>query len=157
MLTPRELTSKILAAKEVNPVAILFGTENSGLTNHELQTCHYQIYIPTNPDYSSLNLASAVQLIAYELRLAFADDASANDLNPGNPDDLPLTREQMVGVLAHFDRVMQRTGYLRPEYGKHIDLRMNRLLNKAELTLSEMNILRGFLSSVEKYCRQKDE
>ena len=67
-----------------------------------------------------------------------------------------MTREETEGVIAHFRRVMLRTGYLRDEYAKHIDRRIHRLLNKAQLRQSEMNILRGFFSSVEKYVANKE-
>jgi len=153
LITPRKLTEIISQQPDRKPVAILFGTENSGLTNEELHLCHYHVYIPTNPDYSSLNLASAVQLITYELRLAFAE----TDLIPSqeiSENEMPVNREQLAGVLAHFDRVMRQTGYLMPDHEKQIENRMNRLLNKAELTLSEMNILRGFLRSIENHCQK---
>ena len=153
LITPRELTQIIENDPERKPVALLFGTENSGLTNEELHLCHYHVYIPTNPDYSSLNLASAVQLIAYELRLAFADK-SEFPLQEVGEMEMHVDRKQMSGVLEHFDKVMRLTGYLMPDHEKQIDIRMNRLLNKADITLSEMNILRGFLRSVEIYCQR---
>ncbi|MGX5174450.1 RNA methyltransferase [Aliikangiella sp. IMCC44653] len=148
LVTPRELTNIIKANPQKRPVAVLFGTENSGLTNQELHLCHYHVYIPTNPEYSSLNLASAVQLVAYELSLAFAEfEPLPSPEIPEN--EQPIPRELLAGTLAHFDEVMRLTGYLLPKHEKHIDIRMNRLLNKAELTYSEMNILRGFLRSVK--------
>jgi TrmH family RNA methyltransferase len=140
LITPRELAEVIKQDLARVPVGILFGTENSGLTNDELYLCHYHLYIPTNPDYSSLNLASAVQLIAYEMRLAFC----GGDLLPEQrvvQTESVISRQELKGLLDHFDRVMQKTGYLIPAYGKQIDIRMNRLLNKAEVTQSELNIL----------------
>ncbi len=148
LVTPRELVNIIENNPQNVPIAILFGTENSGLTNDELHLCHNQVYIPTNPDYSSLNLASAVQLISYEMRLAFStmkqlptQRVTANEER--------ITREQLDGLLAHFDQVMSQSGYLNPEHKKQIDNRMSRLLSKAEITESENRMLRGFLSSVE--------
>ncbi len=158
LITPRELTQLVVDNQHKMPVAIMFGTENSGLTNHELHLCHYHVYIPTNPEYSSLNLASAVQLISYELSLAFAEfEQLPQQVIPDN--EQPVSREQLAGTLAHFDEVMRLTRYLVPEQEKQIDVRMNRLLNKADLTLSEMNILRGFLRSVSyavKRAQQQD-
>lgn len=153
LVTPRELVEKIKSNIAAVPIAILFGTENSGLTNKELHLCHYHVYIPTNPEYSSLNLASAVQLISYEMSLAFAEFKALPD-TPDLDTEIAISRQQLTGLLQHFDEVMQLTGYLVPEYGKQIDIRMNRLLSKAEITLSEYNILRGFLSSISKYCHQ---
>lgn len=148
LVTPRELCNIIKENPQKVPVSILFGTENSGLTNEELHLCHYHVYIPTNPDYSSLNLASAVQLLSYELRLAFSEQALLPEQLLEDSEQ-PLTREQLKGVLDHFDKVMRMTGYLAPNQEKHIDMRLNRLLSKADLTQSEMNILRGFFRSVE--------
>lgn len=156
LITPRELTQIIESEPQKVPVSILFGTENSGLTNEELHLCHYHVYIPTNPDYSSLNLASAVQLISYELRLAFAE----GELLPEQPvveSEQPINRAQFDGMLNHFIKVMRETGYLMPDHEKQIDIRLNRLLNKAEITQGEMNILRGFLRSVEYKCNLLSE
>jgi len=153
LITPRELIDVIKDNQSRVPVSILFGTENSGLTNEELHLCHYHVYIPTNPDYSSLNLASAVQLIAYEMRLAFSD---MDELPKAefNKNEVVVSRDELSGLLQHFDQVMQQTGYLVPEFGKQLNNRMNRLLSKAEITLSEMNILRGFLTSVTKNIKR---
>jgi len=79
VLTARELAEMLEAKYQQQSVALLFGTENSGLTNEEVSRCHYQVYIPANPDYSSLNLAAAVQLISYELRIAHLG-SSAKDI-----------------------------------------------------------------------------
>ncbi len=151
LVTPRELTELIAAHPERVPVGFLFGTENSGLTNDELYRCHYHVCIPTNPDYSSLNLASAVQLLSYELRLAFVEEMLPQQTIKET--ETAITNEQLTGVLQHFDQAMRLTGYLQPDHKKQIDIRMNRLLNKAELTQSEMNILRGFLRAVVNKCQ----
>ena len=150
LITPRALAEKISEHPENLPVAILFGTENSGLTNEELHSCHYHVCIPTNPDYSSLNLASAVQLIAYEMRLA-SESVSLLPEQRTTDNEAIVSRELLKGMLEHFDRVMQLTKYIVPEHAKLLDQRMNRLFSKAEITQSELNIMRGFLSSVEKY------
>lgn len=148
LVTPRELT-KIIADDPINlPVAIMFGTENSGLTNDELHLCHYQVYIPTNPDYSSLNLASAVQLISYEMRLAFSEMKQLPEQRV-IANEQRISRQQLDGLLQHFERVMLETGYLNPNHRKQIDNRMSRLLSKAQVTESEYKVLRGFLSSIE--------
>lgn len=148
LITPRELSKVIKQDSNRLPIAILFGTENSGLTNQELSVCHYQVYIPTNPEYSSLNIASAVQLIAYEMRLAFSAQAELPEQKI-EPQERSVTRQELEGLLQHFDKVMRQSGYLQAEHAKHIDLRINRLLNRTNITLSELNILRGFLKSIE--------
>lgn len=153
LVTPRELVSVIEKAPDNVPVAILFGTENSGLTNDELHLCHYQVYIPTNPDYSSLNLASAVQLISYEMRLAFSEMKQLPEQRVV-ANEQQISSEQMQGLHAHFLKVMTASGYINPEHKKQIDNRMNRLLSKAQVTESENRLLRGMLSSIEKSIEQ---
>jgi len=153
LVTPRELVEIINRDLTRAPISVLFGVENSGLTNEELHLCHYHVYIPTNPDYSSLNLASAVQLIAYEMRLAFSEMASLPVTEPSR-NERAISRQELEGVLQHFDQIMQETGYLQEDNKKQLDIRMNRLLNKAALTLSETNILRGFLSSITQYGKR---
>ena len=148
LVTPRELAEKIKNQPENMPVAIMFGTENSGLTNDELHLCHYQVYIPTNPDYSSLNLAQAVQLISYELRLALTDVKQLPEQRVIT-NEMQVSRSQLEDLLAHFEKIMLKTGYLNPEHRKQIDNRMSRLLSKAAVTQSEYKLLRGFLSSVD--------
>lgn len=148
LVTPRELVTVIQNEPENIPIAILFGTENSGLTNDELHLCHYQVYIPTNPDYSSLNLASAVQLISYEMRLAFSEMRQLPEPRV-IANEQKISRSQLDGLLAHFEKVMSDTGYLNADHRKQIDNRMSRLLSKAEITESENRVLRGFLSSIE--------
>jgi tRNA (cytidine32/uridine32-2'-O)-methyltransferase len=149
LVTPRELVGLIESNPQDVPVAILFGTENSGLTNDELHLCHYQVYIPTNPDYSSLNLASAVQLISYEMRLAFSKMKQLPEQRV-IANEQRISRQQLDGLLNHFEKVMLETNYLNPEHRKQIDNRMSRLLSKAEVTESENRLLRGFLSAIEK-------
>ena len=153
LVTPRELVTVIQDNPENTPIAILFGTENSGLTNDELHLCHYQVYIPTNPDYSSLNLASAVQLISYELRLAFSEMQQLPEQRV-IANEQTISRAQLDGLLGHFEKVMGDTGYLNVEHRKQIDNRMSRLLSKAEITESENRVLRGFLSSIENILKQ---
>lgn len=148
LVTPRELTKIVEDNLNNTPIALLFGTENSGLTNEELHLCHYQVYIPTNPDYSSLNLASAVQLISYEMRLAFSEMQQLPEQRV-IANEQTVSREQLDGLLSHFNKVMQATGYLNPDHPKQIDNRMSRLLSKAQVTESENRVLRGFLSSIE--------
>ncbi len=149
LVTPRELVEVIKNNPDSMPVALLFGTENSGLTNDELHLCHYQVYIPTNPDYSSLNLASAVQLISYEMRLAFSEMKQLPEQRIIS-NEQRISRKQLDGLLEHFEQVMLDTGYLNPNHKKQIDNRMSRLLSKADVTESEYKVLRGFLASVEK-------
>ncbi|MDQ7050884.1 MAG: RNA methyltransferase [Enterobacterales bacterium] len=153
LVTPRELTTIIKQKPENQPIAILFGTENSGLTNDELHLCHYQVYIPTNPEYSSLNLASAVQLISYEMRLAFAEMQQLPEAKV-NANEQSITQQQFDSLQQHFYQIMLETGYVNPHHVKQLENRLNRLLSKAQVTQSENRLLRGFLSAIEKRRRR---
>ena len=153
LVTPRELTEIINKNPENIPVALLFGTENSGLTNEELHLCHYQVYIPTNSEYSSLNLSQAVQLIAYEMRLAFAQVQQLPELRVIDNERV-ISRIQLDGLLEHLKGVMIDVGYLNTKHQKQIDNRLNRLFSRTDMTESEFKILRGFLSSIESRIRK---
>lgn len=148
LVTPRELTEIIQTNPENIPVALLFGTENSGLTNEEVHLCHYQVYIPTNSEYSSLNLSQAVQLIAYEMRLAFSE-VQQLPVQRVIDNERVISRNQLDGFLNHLKGVMTNVGYLNTAHQKQIDNRLNRLFSRADMTESEFKILRGFLSSIE--------
>lgn len=128
-------------------VALLFGNETAGLSNEELSRCHLGITIPTNPEYSSLNLASAVQLMSYELRLA----AMLPELPPPSGQDfLPATSEEIEGLHSHLEQVALATGFLDPHQPKRLMARLRRLFARARLEHDEVSILRGFLSAIER-------
>ncbi|MCP4271020.1 MAG: tRNA (cytosine(32)/uridine(32)-2'-O)-methyltransferase TrmJ [Gammaproteobacteria bacterium] len=147
VLTARELAEKLSAEYRQQQVALLFGTESAGLTNEEVSRCHYQVYIPANPEFCSLNLASAVQLLSYELRIAYLGD-SASDIEKDIA--TPVTAEQMEGFYQHLEQTLIETGYHNPEHPKLLMSRLRRLYNRARPDHSEMQILRGILTSVQK-------
>ncbi len=153
MLEPRELAEKVAAEPEQRPVAILFGTENSGLTNEELQLCHYHVCIPTNPEYSSLNVAQAIQLIAYEMRLAARNTGTVVEpkVECEDPGEVLAKAEQVEQMFDHMQQVMEHTGFFDPSKPRLIQMRLRRLFNKARLTDSEIRLFRGFLASIKKY------
>ncbi|NVJ51420.1 MAG: RNA methyltransferase [Gammaproteobacteria bacterium] len=157
MLEPRELAEKIAAEPERRPVALLFGTENSGLTNEELQMCHYHVCIPTNPEYSSLNVASAMQLIAYELRLAALAQEQEVVVIPEDDDagELPATAADIEQMFAHWQQVMESSGFYNPLKPKKIQMRFRRIFNKAQLTDSEVRLMRGYLAAIRKFDNQE--
>ncbi len=142
----REGAAELLAGARLGTrdVALLFGNETAGLSNEELAYCHLGVMIPANPEYSSLNLGAAVQLMSYELRLA----AQA----PGEPprgEFAPATSEEVDGLHAHLERVAITTGFLDPAQPKRLMPRLRRLFARARLEHEEVSILRGFLSTVE--------
>lgn len=145
-LTPREAAERALARR---PSAIVFGRERSGLSNEELDRCQALIRIPTAADYASLNLAAAVQLLAYELRLAALASMSASAQQVVDPET--VTHGELEGFYAHLDEVLVSIGYLDPEAPKLLRRRLRRLFNRATPDRAELNILRGILSAVQKH------
>lgn len=145
VLDPRTAATPILQASASAPAAVLFGSERVGLTNEELEKCHWLVRIPANPVYDSLNLAMAVQLVCYELHLA--GGASL----PEVAREVPLaTATEMERLYEHLEQVMTRVGFHdRTQSGEHLMSRLRRLLNRAEPDQNEVNILRGFLTAVE--------
>lgn len=145
VLEPRECAAKIVAASRTDSVALVFGAERMGLTNTELAHCSLLATIPTNPDYSSLNLAMAVQVMTYEIRLALRD---ASPLQPQR--DVPLaTSEDMERLYMHLEQVLEEIDFRDRTGGGHLMSRIRRLFNRAELDQNEMNILRGILTAVQ--------
>ncbi len=125
-------------------VAILFGRERNGLTNEELQRCHAHIHIPANPDYSSLNLAAAVQLIGYELRLAWLAQ------QPVAPADPIATEREMQQLYQHLEQALLQIDFINPKAPKQVMGRLKRLLQRARCEPEEVNILRGICSKIMK-------
>ncbi|WP_323752549.1 tRNA (cytosine(32)/uridine(32)-2'-O)-methyltransferase TrmJ [Marinobacter sp.] len=141
-------------------VALVFGRENHGLSNEELQRCHYHIHIPSNPDYSSLNLAMAVQVICYELRIFHLRSLEEGEsrpflepmVAPGDEgwDSPPATAGEVEGFFGHFEQTLVDVDFHRRDNPRHLIARMRRLFQRARMDQMEVNILRGVLSSVQK-------
>jgi TrmH family RNA methyltransferase len=144
LVSPRECAAKIVAEAGQGEVALVFGREQSGLSNDELKRCHALVQIPTNPEFSSLNLAMAVQLIAYELRLASgAGDSLSSDR------EAPLAKsEQMEAFYAHLERALVAADFLNPDNPRHLMQRLRRMFNRTEPDVNEINILRGILTAL---------
>lgn len=159
---PREssdlIVEKLLSESGTNPahrVAYVFGRESSGLTNEELQQCNAHVHIPANPDYSSLNLAMAVQVIAYELRMGCllrSQEQETPVLQPGDEgwDAEPSTHQEVEGMLNHLNQVMIATGFFDPDNPGQLLPRLRRLFQRRGLDKMEVNILRGMFKSIEK-------
>lgn len=143
-LNPRECADQALAEAVTSPVAIVFGTERSGLSNEQMDRCNALVYIPANPEYSSLNLAAAVQLIAYELHFALGEFQP-----PQPPEWPPATGKDMELFYEHLERVMSGSGFLKPDNPRHLMRKLRRLFNRARPDEHELSILRGLLASVE--------
>lgn len=143
------LQANIYAASQ--PVAFVFGTEMSGLTNAELDCCQLLAMIPANPEYSSLNLAAAVQIMSYELRMdALENDALQVNIHAasGASDLAPVlaTNEELERFYTHLEETLLHIGYLNPNAPKKLFERMRRLYSRARLEKEEVNLLRGVLT-----------
>ncbi len=125
-------------------VAILFGPERTGLDNAALARCNRLWHIPSAESYSSLNLAAAVQVVAYEVFLARGGDAPAARVHPA------ASAEEVAGLLGHFDRAARAIGFIAPDAPRLALRRLERLARRARLEASEVKLLRGFLSAAER-------
>ncbi len=129
--------------------AILFGREHSGLTNDELQRCHLHLHISAYAGYSSLNLAAAVQVVAYELRMANLQRQGLAEI-PNEWDEELASTAEVEHLLAHLETVMQASGFLDPDNPRQTLTRVRRLFTRLQMDTAEVAILRGLLRSVEK-------
>jgi tRNA (cytidine32/uridine32-2'-O)-methyltransferase len=147
MLEPRECGCKLAKEAEVAPVALVFGRERTGLTNEELQTCHYHVCIPANPEYSSLNLAMAVQTLAYEVRVAHLD--RLKNTHSEREEAYPRHKELEM-FYQHLEKVITETQFISADKPNLVMNKMRRLFNRARPEIQEINTLRGILTSIEK-------
>ncbi|MGE0482825.1 MAG: RNA methyltransferase [Gammaproteobacteria bacterium] len=152
---PREAAA--LVAATAGEVALVFGRERSGLSNEELDQCQRAVYIPTSPGYRSLNLAQAVQVLAYEVRLALLAGVPVRGGRRRGRLDPSASADEIAGLEAHCLRVMARVGYYDAARPKLLARRIKRLLARPGLLHSETQILRGFLSAVDKKLDERDE
>ncbi|MCC5791134.1 MAG: RNA methyltransferase [Legionellaceae bacterium] len=152
-MKPEVCARMIATCPNETEVAILFGREHAGLTNAELLQANYHVCIPANPEYSSLNLAQAVQIIAYELRLKLL----APEVQTRMADAPLATADQVQGLHDHLEAVMMAVDFLKPSNPRMLPLRIRRLLNRAGLEQREVNILRGLLTQVQKKIADKDD
>lgn len=151
MLEPRECGVRSAREAQHAPVALVFGRERVGLTNDELQKCHYHVCIPANPEYSSLNLAMAVQLIAYEVRVAHLD--LVRQETPGKDEaPYPLV-DDLERFYAHLEETLHQTGFIRKAHQGQVMHKLRRLFTRARPESQELNILRGILTSIQKNGR----
>lgn len=146
---PRETVARLLAEAAEGEVALVFGNETVGLSNEEILHCQAAVTIPTNPDFSSLNLGSAVQVLCYECRMAaFAGQPPV--MQVVTPFASPAaTNDEVEGLYAHLECVMTETGFFNPEQPGRLLPKLRRLFGRVRLERDEINILRGILASTQ--------
>lgn len=148
-LSPDECANTALAAAEHGPAALVFGRERTGLTNAELDRCSHVVTIDANPEYSSLNLAAAVQLLSYEIRKAArAGGAAGSENEQREPESPPASRDELERLFIHFEAVLWERDFLDRNNPQHLMRRLRRLFNRAGLDYNEVQILRGILKTL---------
>ncbi len=145
VIQPRECAGRVTAESAHGDVALLFGCEQSGLSNAEIDRCHYLVKIPTNPDYGSLNLAAAVQILCYETRVAHETESDA----PASG-HMPVSADEMERLYEHLEQALVELEFLDPQNPRQLMRRLRRLYNRARPDENEVNILRGILAAAQR-------
>lgn len=159
VVDPRELAAIVGPVMDDKKIAIVFGREDRGLTNEELHLCHYHVHIPSNPEFSSLNLAAAVQVITYELRMASLYAAENAEHRPqwGTDWDIDLADSgDLERLFAHLEETLVDIEFLDPENPRQLMPRLRRLYLRAIPDKVEVNVLRGILTATQKQLKDKN-
>lgn len=154
LMNPRESALEAVREAAIHPVSIIFGREDRGLTNEELQKCHFHLNIPTGEEYASLNLAAAVQVVCYELRMTAVGDGlpsvKKNVADMREWDMPPANSTMMELFYEHLEKVLVDIEFLDPETPRQTMARLRRLFNRMRLDEMEVSMLRGILKSAER-------
>lgn len=149
LLDPRECGARVWEESAQHEVALVFGREDRGLTNEELAQCTFHVHIPANPEYSSLNLAAAVQVLAYELRMAAL---AATDRPAAQRWDVPRAgAEDIEMYFRHLEQVLVEIGFHDPANPRQTMVRLRRLLARIRPDRMELSILRGVLTAIQNF------
>ena len=147
VLDPREAAEEMHKSSLNGKVAIVFGREDRGLTNEELGLCNFHVHIPSDPEYSSLNLSQAVQILAYEIRLSYLQDRHVNkeywDVELAN-------NEQTERLINHMDELMQEVDVYDVENPRKLLVRVRRFFKRSKIDVMEANIFRGLFATIQK-------
>ena len=144
----REAAREALKISGQEQVALIFGQERAGLTNEEMGSCHALVQVPVNPDYGSLNLAAAVQILSYEMRMAQVEQGEVGV--PEMAAHIAAPQAMLEGFFEHLETVLRRIEFLDPKQSKTMLQRIRRLFQRAAPEEHEIHILRGILSAVQK-------
>lgn len=149
LLTPRECGDRVSEESLKHKVAILFGREDRGLTNEELQKCHYHVHILANPEYSSLNIAAAIQVITYEIRMSALAPENGEPLRFTDWDQPRAKHDAMEHYYTHLEETLAKLKFLDPDNPRQTVTRLRRLFNRIRMDDMELSILRGMLTSIQ--------
>jgi tRNA (cytidine32/uridine32-2'-O)-methyltransferase len=142
-------------AEDGSTIAIVFGRESSGLANEELELCNAMIQIPTDPDFSSLNIASAVQIISYEIRKKALEYSSESEKSSEKTP--PATLEQIQQLYDHLQQCLIDIDYFDPDKPRRLMRRLKRIINRSQFDANEYNIARGILSAAQEAAKKKEK
>lgn len=152
-LLPHEAAQRLVAAAAVEEVALVFGRERTGLDNGELQLCHAAVHIPSDPEFSSLNLAAAVQVLAYEIRMAQLRLAPATTVEPLPADRQPASHAQMEGFFGQLADTLEAIDFHKGRAPESAMRKLRRLFLRGDLNAQEVRLLRGILSDAQRMAR----
>ncbi len=156
LLLPEQCAEKVVEDCRLNKVALVFGREDSGLSNEELGLCHFHVQIPSSENYSSLNLAAAVLVICYELRRAFMrSQGEQAHIEDDYWDIAKATGEQVEHFHQHLEQVLVKIDFHDPKNPRQLLPRLRRMFGRIRLDIMEMNILRGILAHVEHHIKEQ--
>lgn len=147
---PQQMAEQLFTLDDNRQVALVFGREHSGLSNDELQMCNQMVCIPTNPEFSSLNVASAIQILCYEL---YRQQSRFPEVPAVSGQDLPASSGEFEGYIDHLRQTLDDCGFLNPQQPEMLMQRLRRLYLRSEPTHNEIHILRGILSA---FAKQRD-
>lgn len=147
--TPKEAAGQIAKEARQHKVAIVFGREDRGLTNDELQMCNVHLHIPANEAYSALNLATAVQVVCYELRMTMLTERDGAEPHFDDWDQPPANNQELEYYYRHLQETLQKLDFITHDNPRQTMTRLRRLFNRARLDQMELNILRGILTSTQ--------
>jgi len=146
VLDPKDAADKVAVHSENNKVAIVFGREDRGLTNQELGLCNLHVHIPADPEYSSLNLSQAVQILVYEIRVSILKDQECEEYW-----DVDLaTNEQTERLIDHMDELMKEVEFYDVQNPRKLLLRVRRFFKRSRIDVMEANIFRGLFAAIQK-------
>jgi tRNA (cytidine32/uridine32-2'-O)-methyltransferase len=159
LVNPRQLgaiSAELMSCDRPARVAVLFGREASGLTNEELHMCHKHVHIPTNPDFSSLNVAAAVQVISYEMRMALVEGLGSDVPQWGTRWDIELAANHEVEqMFSHLEQTLVDIEFLDPDNPRQLMSRLRRLFLRSVPDKVEINVLRGILTKINRLIDSK--
>jgi len=155
-LEPDAAAARLLHSAAEGPVALVFGRERTGLTNEELQLCHASVHIPSDPAFSSLNLAAAVQVLAYEVRRALLAAAPREEAAP-RADEAPATHEQVEGFFTQLAETLDAIDFHKGRAPESAMRKLRRLFLRTDLTVNEVRLLRGILADAQRMARLAGE